>query len=1338
MKGEDLRRVGDFEALCRYLEEKLGWPLGEYDFDALTFQYEPEELGLQDAYADAVESIHQLRPVTDGQPWGIFFVRFKKQKLPVGVLRRILSQLALKKRASANKAERAAWLVDDLLFVSAFGDEAGKNREIAFAHFHQHGGDLPTLRVIGWDGNDTPLKLDYLQGMLANKLQWPADPADVESWRTLWRSPFRHRPGHVIRKSDELAHELAKLARAIRDRAFAVMKAESAKGPLTKLYDAFKKALIHDLTPEGFADTYAQTITYGLLTAAISRTEMSEGRHGTVLLASDLADMVPVTNPFLKEMLQTFLEAGGRKGGIDFDELGVQDVVELLRGEDTDLPAILRDFGNRTRGEDPVIHFYEHFLKAYNKQLKVQRGVFYTPQPVVSYIVRSVHELLQTNFGLADGLADVTTWGEMLERHPDLTPPLLSDTAGDTRTISPEEPFVQILDPATGTATFLVEVIDVIYRTLTEKWNTQHLTDAQQLEAWNEYVPKHLLPRLHAYELMMAPYAIAHMKVGLKLAETGYRFDAPVRARIYLTNALEPWVRQLPMIGFEALAHEAAAVNEIKRHKRFTVVAGNPPYSGVSSNNSAYALRLVDAYKVVDGERLEEKKLWLQDDYVKFMRSAQMTIERAGCGVLGFITNHGYLDNPTFRGMRQSLLNSFQWRQVIDLHGNTKKKEVAPDGTPDANVFDIQQGVAVGLFVRRLAAMSVDTLTSRGDVFGSREIKYRTLASASLHSLGTVHLCPTSPFYLFVQQDQTNRQEFESMMLLSKVAELHSVGVVTARDQLTIAFTEAEIWDRVQNFARLGAEQARQEFELRKDVRDWKVSLAQADLRSKPLSRKLVKPVLYRPFDIRFTYYTGKNKGFIGQPATAIMSHMIDGRNIGLMTTRKVEVGTFGHALCSRVMTESHSVSLKEVNYLFPLWLYPDSDELAFFSEERQPNFTPQFLRALCSALRLQPNGPHGLPTGVTAEQIFHYSYAVLHSPAYRARYSEFLKVDFPRLPLIRNLDLFRHLARLGSDLCSLHVLESPVLNQRLTEVVGARTLEVEKVAWTDNTVWVDRAQATGFRGVREEVWNFRVGGYQVCEKWLKDRKGRTLSSDEIAQYHKIVVALSETIRLMGAIDSVIARHGGWPGAFVNSTETAGVEGEPQGEPSRPVTSGAPRTHQAADGLCAGAAKSQASMAEVTNSGACRADLDDTDALCAAFRQHLGHGQSHSRDDAITTLARALGYQRTTSAVRETLDNAIRTAVRRGILQNGSEGLCLRYRTLEQHGSEDRDGLKEQFLASLGGRAWAEREDAIRGFARWLGFRRTGPKIDEVAASLINGLLREARLEKEGSRIRRA
>ena len=480
----NLRQVRSFAHLVRYLEDELGWPLEGYEMSEITFHYDPEELGLKSSEAAKIRvPIRQLRPLTSNQPWGIFFIEFDRTRLPIVVLRRILSHLVIKKRASANRADRAAWVSEDLLFISAFGAEDEATREINFAHFHQEKEDLPTLRVLGWDGNDTNLKVEHVDHALRERLRWPDKGEAIEAWRKRWSGAFKHRVGHVINTADLLAEALAALARRIRDAASTLIARESENGSLKKLHRSFKTHLIHDLTEEGFADTYAQTIAYGLLTAAITQAGKNTDKQSGVIVAEAMTDMVPVTNPFLKELLQTFLHVGGRKDRMDFDELGVQDVVELLRSKETDLPAVLRDFGNRSRNEDPVMHFFEGFLQAYDKKIRKDRGVFYTPQPVVSYIVRSVHELLQTEFGLADGLADTTTWGAMLKKHPGLELPPLTDEPGETRTIKDpdKEPFVQILDPATGTATFLVEVIDVIHKHLEAKWKKNGLTAMPRL-----------------------------------------------------------------------------------------------------------------------------------------------------------------------------------------------------------------------------------------------------------------------------------------------------------------------------------------------------------------------------------------------------------------------------------------------------------------------------------------------------------------------------------------------------------------------------------------------------------------------------------------------------------------------------------------------------------------------------------------------------------------------------------------------------------------------------------------------------------------------------------------
>jgi hypothetical protein len=739
-EADRLRAIKTFPSLVKYLRDELEWPIESDDFDNLTFDYEAEELGLDAKSAVKVKEIKQLRPLTSGQPWGIFFVNFEPKRLPVVVLRRILRALVIKKRQTANKPQQAAWQRHDLLFISAYGE--ADHRDITLANFFEdeENGDLPTLRVLGWDDEDTVLHLAHDDEVLRDKLRWPQDPTDVDAWRQRWSGAFTLKYREVITTSRDLAVRMAELAGAIRKRVNRVLAIESDKGPIRKLMTAFREALIHDLSEDDFADMYAQTITYGLLSARVSRP--------MGLVAENISDMVPVTNPFLHDLLSQFLTVGGRKGRIDFDELGINDVVQALR--DADMAAVLRDFDDRNPQEDPVILFYELFLKEYDPKKRMQRGVFYTPRPVVSFIVRSVHELLQTEFGIEDGLASTVTWGEIVARRTGLTIPTGA---------KPSDPFVVVLDPAVGTATFLVEAIDVIHRTLTAQWNQQHLNDKQQRVAWNEYVPKYLLPRLYGYELMMAPYAIAHMKIGLKLQETGYRFAGEGRARIYLTNSLEPPSDDTKQREFEEwapmIAREAHAVNAIKRQQRFTVVIGNPPYSVTSANFNPFIESLMEDYKkLVRGER---GMVALSDDYLKFIRLSQYLLQAAG--IWGMITNHGYLKGIIHRGVRKELLDQFNSMFVLDLHGDSNIGERVPAGKSNENVFDIQQGVAITIGIQ-VAVKASSTTVRHGDLWGSRQEKYDNLVhdGTSRRKWGGLH--PTGPRWFLVPFDESNSAEW--------------------------------------------------------------------------------------------------------------------------------------------------------------------------------------------------------------------------------------------------------------------------------------------------------------------------------------------------------------------------------------------------------------------------------------------------------------------------------------------------------------------------------------------------------------------------------------------------
>jgi len=1109
--SDHLRSIHNFKELVQYLEDRLGWPLQEYGFDDLVFEYDAEELGLKEDDAAKVKAIHQLRPLQHGQPWGIFFVEFEKKKLPVVVLRRILSHLVVKKRASANKANEAAWHAEDLLFVTAFGEDDTIQREIAFAHFHQSPGDLPTLRVLGWDGGDTPLKLSYLDKVLQERLHWPEDPSDHKAWRQQWRAPFKHRIGHVIRTADSLAEAMAALARGINDKATRMLAAESDSGPLKKLHKAFQAALIHDLTEESFADTYAQTITYGLLTAAISRTEGSEGRHGTFIIAENVTDMVPITNPFLREMLQTFLKVGGRKGGIDFDELGIQDVVDLLRGDETDLPAILRDFGNKTQGEDPVIHFYEHFLAAYNKKLKVQRGVFYTPKPVVSYIVRSVHELLQTEFSLEDGLASTVTWEEMAQKFPELKIP-----AG----VSPGSPFVMVLDPATGTATFLVEVIDVIHKTMTAKWQKQGKRETEIVTLWNDYVPKHLLPRIYGYELMMAPYAIAHMKIGLKLFETGYQFMSDARVRVYLTNALEPASDdQQKLVGIvPALAHEAEAVNAVKRCILFTVIVGNPPYSKASQNLGEQFMNLIESFRYFCGERIREPGAILferdiNNDYVKFFGLNRNLIDTVGIGILGMITSNSYLDGKNFRGVRDSLTVSFNKVSVINLHGDSRSGALARQQVTDENVFEIETGVSI-ILATKANSKGGCPIISYKDIIGTYDEKAALLFDNSPKLRGEPWATDPRRYKSFLPSKSSMLDEYASFRRLDEIFNLAVDGIKTSRDGLVIANTFSECSSKIQAFMNFKGfdDEIREVFGI--SVVNWDYKKAQKYLQ-KSFSEKRIHRIAYRPFDFRFIYYDSQ---LVFSNREEKMCHLINGDNLALVSASRLSSKGFNHILPADCLVEMKYASHDTNSRVFPALLYGYS---LLPSEARQ--------NMKAAALELTGMRENSLDWIELNEAMF----AILNSSQYRARYYDEVKNDFPGIPPLINSDMRSALASSGKNLIRAQLLKTEVpeplfrFNGELGGAIVSPELDGNRLYISDSGYFLD---------VTPQIFDFNLAGYQVCKNWVSagnksriQRKGTILTHETANLYRKVLYGIHETIRIMAEIDEVIDVHGGWP-----------------------------------------------------------------------------------------------------------------------------------------------------------------------------------------------------------------
>jgi len=1094
----DLKNINSFESLVDYLKEKLYWPIEAEEAEDITFDYNPEDLGIEEQYVPKIKSIKQIRPLTDNQPWGLFYIDFETKKLPVVVLRRLLRALIFSSRKRDDRMK--SWNLHDLIFISSLGET--ENRQVSFAHFSETSDGLPELRTVSWDVMDT--HFHYAQTRIdLEKLSWPDDESDADAWREQWTSAFRLKHREVIRTSQQLATAMAQLAIQIRDRIKDVFEYEMKNGPLHNLFDNFEQVLIHDLTIDSFADMYAQTITYGLFSARAS--------HERDFEVEDISAMIPNTNPFLKNLFEECTRLGDSvSDNLNLVELGVSELIILLK--ESNIEAVLQDFGRQKKNEDPVIHFYEDFLREYDSHQRIKRGVFYTPDPVVSFIVRSVDHILRTEFDCLDGLADTSTTKLKYERKSKRSKKLIEDVK--------EVPKVQVLDPATGTGTFLKYVIKEIKSTFDEKH--KELSEDELKEEWNKYVPKHLLPRIFGFELMAAPYAVAHLKLGLELAETGYDFKSDKRLGVYLTNTLEGTHEGAGTLDayLNWLAEEGRRADEIKANSPISVVIGNPPYAGHSANESKWIADLlrgkikdksrISNYFEVDGEPLGERNpKWLNDDYVKFIRFGQWRIDKTGRGILAFITNHGYLDNPTFRGMRQQLMESFSDIYILDLHGNSKKKEKCPDGSKDENVFDIQQGVSIGFLVKKPKSKG-QTNIYYADLWGVRSQKYSELLKNDISTVNWEALNPSSPFYLFKPQNIELRNEYEYGFKIDDLMPVNSVGIVTARDKLTIHESPEDVWETVIDFSNVDEEVARNKYNLGKDVQDWKVNFAQSDLIESGLDEHKIVPILYRPFDIRYTYYTGKATGFLCRPRTEVMKHMLH-ENIAIITVRQVAEGIFNHVFVTENITESRiTLSNKGIAYVFPLTLFNNDNKFNFNHEII--NDLPDFIKK---------SGPRG---------IFDYSYALLHSPTYRERYNEFLKIDSPKILFTNNNNLFLRLNEFGKELINLHLMKSDKLNNFITTFVGDDNNEVGSIgkkSYKDGRLYINKSEY--FDGITEDVFNFYLGGYQVCQKWLKDRKGRTLTEEEIEHYQKIVVAINETIHIMKEIDEVIEEHGGWP-----------------------------------------------------------------------------------------------------------------------------------------------------------------------------------------------------------------
>ncbi|NQY25740.1 MAG: N-6 DNA methylase [Piscirickettsiaceae bacterium] len=869
--------------------------------------------------------------------------------------------------------------------------------------------------------------------------------------------------------------------------------------------DAFKAILIHDITSKQFADVYAQTIAYGMFAARLHDKTLS------TFSRQEAAELIPKSNPFLRKLFQYI-------AGYDLDHRIswiIDSLADIFRA--TDVRSILQNFGKATSQQDPIIHFYETFLAEYDPKLRKSRGVWYTPQPVVNFIVRAVDDILKTDFNLKTGLADTS------KTTIEIDSPVLVGRGKNKATkmakLKKEVHKVQILDPATGTGTFLAETIKHIH-------STQFSAMAG---AWSQYVEQDLIPRINGFEILMASYAMAHLKLELLLQETGYKPNKNPRLNIYLTNSLEDSHPDTGTLFASWLAKEAEDANHIKRDTPVMVVMGNPPYAVSSSNKGDWIANLLKDYK----KDLNERNIQpLSDDYIKFIRYGQHYIEKNGEGILAYISNNSFIDGIIHRQMRKNLLETFDNIYIIDLHGNGNKKETHPDGSKDENVFDIRQGVSINFFVKTGNKLTKNLAKVHHiDLFGRRKFKYQTLQDNTIHSLAWKKLDYRAPEYLFVPKNYQVQERYTEGFSLNTLFSLNSSGIKTHRDDFVIDIEKNTLLDRIKTFynQELSDLDIVNNLNL-KDNRDWKISVAR---QNGTLQIKRTKSIQYRPFDIRHIYF---DSNLIDFGREKVMQHLLRDKNIGLTFNRQIEEQrAFTDVFVTSDLVTLHSLSLKESNNFAPLYLYPESDQQQASSEtvQRVPNLDPDLLEQISK----------GLGLGFTAEKqddatsfspidLLDYIYAILHSPNYRGTYKEFLKIDFPRVPY-PTINTFWQLVKLGGELRQLHLLESDCLSKPIASYpkegdnVISRKLTKNSIGYEaidENTgkVWINDDQH--FDNVPLLAWQFYIGGYQPAQKWLKDRHGRTLNIEDIRHYLNIITALVETDRLMNEIDGVIGK----------------------------------------------------------------------------------------------------------------------------------------------------------------------------------------------------------------------
>lgn len=957
-------------------------------------------------------------------------------------------------------------------------DQILKSKQIA--KYKQLSGNIILTNYLEWvwlrDGNILGRETLCYQNDVGNR-RAKLDTEKAEKVGTLIEH-FYSTPPKEIGRAKDLALALATRCHDLRDVLLEELQRqekEHQEERLWGLYKVFKNEVFHELEIKEFADAFAQTLAYGLFLARLNM------RHKPDKLTLDNAKKyIPASFELIRELVN-FLDELEKEQYL----LAKQPVDEILSIMNTlNLTAIYDDLAftkmqqrlfEETEEErllfakDPYVYFYEDFLNAYDKETKKKRGVYYTPPPVVNFIIRAINGILKDTFGISKGLA--------------------------------ERKKVTVLDFATGTGTFLVEILHQIFEVVAEGIRDQ-------------VIQEHVLKNLYGFEYLIAPYTIAHLKLSQFLRDRGYEMKPHERLQIYLTNTLEPISPQTNWL-LPALTNEVKQAQEIK-DKPILVITGNPPYNVKSKNTGEWITTLLKkAYFTVDGKPLNERNPKnLLDDYVKFIRFAQWKMDRVDEGIVGIITNHSFLDNSTFRGMRQSLMKSFNRIYVLDLHGNSEKRETTPAGGRDENVFDIKQGVAITLLVKK---PGLSEGIYHADLFGLRQSKYARLLEGSISLSPWQEIKPASPFYLFIPQSGVIRDEYDKGYRVTEIFKVQSTGVKTHRDHFVTDYDLDTLKQRIKEFHDLSipdSEIARK-YHLESN-RDWNLSEKRKAIAKDKNYQKAFTQVLCRPFDAMPYFH---HDAAVDWPRNEVMRHMLRGKNVALMMPKQTKDDWA--VLATNIPAIHKAASRYDTGYYFPLYLYnsPEDEKpkASLFEEadpfngkERIENFSPDF-RAFID----DKYGKHYSP-----EQILGYIYAVLHSPTYRSKYIEALRIDFPRIPFVEDKKTFEELSALGWQLVQAHLLDEIPTTSEIA--INKGSMEIEKAVYNEQQqrLYINKDQY--FSPLSKNVWEFKIGGYPVLDKYLSSRKSRKLSLDEIENVQALVKALSFTITQMQKIDEIL------------------------------------------------------------------------------------------------------------------------------------------------------------------------------------------------------------------------